>query len=247
MTNKETAVEKIGTMLEKLAKEYEGNPTIRALIAALSIPCPGLSVADAYLAAAIQDMREERFRTFLEELANGTVFLTDEVIRDHDFLHAWYCTARAALNTRRKEKIKLFARLLLGAVREHRFDSDEFEEYLSILDDLSLRELQILLSLKGLEESPRSQAIVGGKVVPVNDLKHAQVFWDKFAKDAEEKCAVPRHQLGAMLTRLARTGLVEPITGTYWNYTGGLFKTTPRLEAFARWLDSEARDQAPGA
>jgi len=246
MTSKEAAIEKIGTMFGKLAKEYGDNPTIRALIAALSIPFPGLSAADAFLAAAIQDMREERFRTLLEELANGTAFLTDEVIRDHDFLHAWYCTARAALNTRRKEKIKLFARLLLGAVREHRFDSDDFEEYLSILDDLSLRELQILLSLKGFEESPRSQNVVGGKVVPVNSLYHIQVFWDKFAGDAEERCAVPRDQLGAVLTRLARTGLVEPITGAYYDYGGGLFKTTSRLEAFARWLHSEARDQPPG-
>lgn len=239
MTSKETAIEKI-------AKAYQNNPPMRALVAALSIPLPWISVLDSSLTAAIQNMREERLRTLLEQLENGTVLLTDKVLKDDDFLHAWYCTAKAALNTRRKEKIKLFARLLLGAVREHRFDSDEFEEYLSILDDLSLRELQILLSLKGFEESPRSQAIVGGKVVPVNDLKHAQVFWDKFAKDAEEKCAVPRHHLGAMLTRLARTGLVEPITGTYYDYRGGLFKTTPRLEAFARWLHSKARDQAPG-
>ena len=246
MTNKETAVEKIGTIVGKLAKEYEGNPIIRALIAALGIRFPGISVVDAYLAAAIQDMREERFRTLLEELANGTAFLTDEVIRDHGFLHAWLCTARAALNTRRKEKIKLFARLLLGAVREHRFDSDECEEYLSILDDLSLRELQILLSLKGFEESPRSQNVVGGKIVPVNSFHHTQVFWDEFAGDAGERCAVPRDQLVAVLTRLARTGLVEPITGARYDYRGGLFRTTSRLEAFARWLHSEARDQPPG-
>lgn len=142
MTEKQTA-------LQRIADAYEGSPIVRALVQVVMAPIPyGIgSAIGAALTSAIENMREERLRTFFDELAKGTRHLTEELIQEEDFLHAYFSTLKAAMNTRRREKIRLFARMLSNASQERRLGSDIFEEFLGILDDLSVRELQILLIL----------------------------------------------------------------------------------------------------
>ena len=139
------------------------------------------------------------------------------------------------MNTRRREKIKLFARLLTNASREGKVGSDKYEEFLSILDDLSVRELQILLLLKQLEDSSSSEA--NG-----NTLKRANELWDSFEKSIKNQHGIGSDELNAMLGRLNRTGLYETIVGAYYDYEGDRGRLTSTFDEFVRWLQVEDAD-----
>jgi hypothetical protein len=189
----------------------------------------------------LEKMRQERQKVFFEELAKGERHLNEALIQQEDFLHDFFATYRAAMRTRERSKIRQFARLLLTAVHENRLGSDDIEEFRSILEDMSGRELEILLILQKFETlHPRQLIEVDGSPQLENDLQYAERFWHTFQHEVENKCDIQPHALLAILSRLARTGLYEPITGAYWDYTGGRGLLATRFSEFARWIELEA-------
>ena len=203
----------------KLAESYKRSPVIRSLVQ-LILGNIG-SAFDVGLTTFIENIREDRVRTFFDELSKRDFPLTEDEIQSEDFLHAYFATCKAALNTRRREKIRLFARLL----HNYAFKStavEEFEEHLTILDDLSYREFQVFLILKRYEEAnPRRKF--------KNAHTRADLFWEDFQSECETKLAIPTNELNGVLTRLSRTGLYETITFTSTGNRGRLTRNFYRF------------------
>jgi hypothetical protein len=228
--------------LQKIANIYESNPLMRAIVQVAISPVPyGIgSAIDTALTSKIENMREERLRNFFSELADGSHDLTEELIQSEEFLHAYFSTLKAAVNTRRKEKIKLFARLLLTASKEKHLSDEKYEEFLNILDDLSVRELHLLLILKTFEDTHFTELGANGE--NENDLQVASRFWEDFEAIAQKKRAVSSSELRAILNRLNRTGLYETFNGMYLGYTGGKGKLTPIFSQFVHWVHVKEDD-----
>ncbi len=191
---------------------------MRALVPLIFTPfAAGL---DAALLQKLQNIREERVRAFFDGLAEGKIELTEDLIKNEDFLHCFFITAKAALNTRRREKIKMFARLLKTAVVEDTFSNiDEYEEYLSILDELNYQEFSMLLLLDKYESKyPRKDT--------ENELQRAWRFWPDFINELEKELKFPKEEINDRLARLNRTGCYETFVGGYANYSGGVGKLT---------------------
>ena len=211
----------------ELAKRYEKNPVVRALVQLIPFGVGG--AADVALTTIIDNIREDRARTFFDELAARDFPLIEKEIQSEDFLHAYFATCKAALNTRRREKIRLFAQLLNSyAFKVTEFE--EFEEHLSILDGLSYREFRILVTLKKYEEAnpPKPEG--------ENELQRADRFWDDFLSDCEAKLKIPNDEINGVLNRLNRTGLYQTIVGTYLNYTGDRGRLTSNFYRFIEQL-----------
>ena len=203
----------------KLAERYEKNAILRGLIQL--VPFGLGSGIDVALSARFQKIKEERTRAFFDELAEGGILLQPGLLKSEDFLHCFFATVKAALDTRRREKIRLFARLLKASTLAGSFSgTDEYEEYLNTLDELSFREISILVTLGKFESLfPKSDT--------ENDLKRTHRFWDQFTTELVEKLHIPKEEIDAVLTRLNRTGLYETFIGSYFDYTGGKGKLTP--------------------
>lgn len=58
----------------------------------------------------------DRTKTFFNELRKGNIALTEKIAKSEDFLHKFYISYKAAINTRRREKIKMFGRLLKSSL-----------------------------------------------------------------------------------------------------------------------------------
>ncbi len=237
--------------LQRIADAYEGHPLVHGLVQIAMSPIPyGIGSAfDAVLTSKIENMREERLRVFFDELAAGTRDLSEDTIQEQDFLHAYFATLKAAFNTRQKEKIRLFARLLSSAARAEQTGSETYEEFLHILEDLSLRELHILSILKRLEDARSNlpKVMKDGELAE-NDLQRANRFWDDFEKTVESEVDIHPDELRAILNRLNRTGLYESIVGSYLGYEGGRGKLTPLFEQFTTWLQlQEERTYKPSS
>jgi hypothetical protein len=227
-----------------LAEAYTDKPIIRALVALTigNIPFIGGAI-DASIVASLEKMKEERLKVLFDELAEDEHYLTTEVIQQEDFIHGVVSICRAAVRTRNRNKIRQFAHLLLTATREKRLDSDQFEEYLAILDDLSPRELEILIILKRYEDAHPHQMIdLDGEDPRLeNDLQRAIRFWQTFATEIETIYDLSPGVLESILTRLNRTGLYETFAGMYVGYSGGQGHITSRFMEFSKWIEVEDR------
>ena len=194
-------------MLDKLILKYE-NPWIKALIQ-IVISGPG-SVIDTALTARIKEINSKRARIFFDQLNSGEIELTEELIKSEDFLHAFFSTFSAAQRTRREEKIQLFGNLLRNSLTNKLINkTDEYEEYLKVLDELTYREI-ILLRL--LESYERKYPHNPGQ----NDAKRANRFWSEFIVEARNIFHTNNDEIDSMLIRLTRTGCYDTFAGKYW-------------------------------
>ena len=211
--------------------EKYDNRVIRGLIQLL--PCGIGSAIDVVLMKTLEHIQRERTMAFFDELAKGDVIVDEELLKSEDFLHAYFATTKYALNTRRREKIEMFARLLKNSITEKDISSiDEYEDLLKVLDELSYREL---LALRILDEYSSITRLKGQ-----NDLQWTNQFWDKFEEDITNELKIPKDQIASFMDKIARTGCYEMFTGTYLDYTGGKGKLTSmywRLKKFIE--DSE--------
>ena len=82
----------------QLSVHYSNRPTIKALLKLI----PGWSAADTLLQKRADEIKSDRLKVFFDELAKGKLELTDELIQTESFLHAYFCTLRAALNCRHR-------------------------------------------------------------------------------------------------------------------------------------------------
>ncbi|HCB13179.1 MAG TPA: hypothetical protein DEP36_06370, partial [Gammaproteobacteria bacterium] len=217
------------------------NSVMRGLMALAGV-IPPISVIDEVLVKRWENIQKDRFRILLSELEKGQRFLTKELIEQEDFLYAYHAVTKAAIKTRRKEKIKLLANLLLNASKKFPQSNEAFEEYLSILEDLSFRELQILLLLKQFEEGFHLQI---KELESAEARKLSKESWNLFQNAVFDKCDVKGEQLIPILIRISRTGLceVEPdylMTDNNKEIPNmGDAYTTPRLDDFITWLQLE--------
>ena len=217
------------------ASAVTGNPLLAGILTG------AVEGAVELMSSGIDQMRRERDRAFFDELEKDQHFITQELIGREDFLHAFFVSLSAARRTRNRNKIKRFARLLLTATQDYRLESDEFDEFISILEDLSPRELEILLVLGRFEDlNPRQLIEVKGYPQPENDFQRAKHFWSSFQKEIENEYRVHIDMLPSILTRLARTGLYEPINGTFYGYRGGMGHLTPAFAEFTCWIKIES-------
>jgi len=183
--------------VELLMGYYEKNPTIRALISVLGIATFGaVSVADAALMAKIQNIRGDRARTFFDELAKEDVKLTPEVIESEDFLHCYFATVKVVLNTKRMEKISMFACLLKSYTLPELFsDTDKYEEYLQALDGLGNIHIAVL-NLIAKEE----KGITGARIM------QQLVKWDP--SKGEQYGTTDDYAISAALEKLDNLGFI---------------------------------------
>jgi hypothetical protein len=214
--------------LPELFERYERQPILRALVQL--IPFGAGSAVDTGLAVAAARHEEERLRTFFDELGKGKIELTVDVAKSEDFVHAFLATTTAARRTRQREKIRYLARLLRSTFSaEPPRSSDEYEEMLSIVEELSARELEILALLGSAERETRFRG-------DENDLQRANAIWPRFEILVREHLRLSPEEMEPMLVRLQRSGCYVEITGGYWDYKGGrghLSSLYRRLEQLA--------------
>jgi len=202
---------------DRLVRRYQGQPLLRAL--AQLIPLGIGSALDTALATHYSNIQQSRLQSLFDELGRGNIALTPALIESEDFLHCYFAALRATVNTRRREKIHLFARLLAGAAKYDDIASvDAFEEYLALLEDLSYRELILLSILDRLQASHPH-------LPEENDLQRTLRFWGEFETAAAD-AGIRLGDLDAMMLRLARTGCFETYQGRYYSDTGGKGKLT---------------------
>ena len=191
-----TVADKAISTTATFTKRYAKSPILRALVEL--IPYVG-GATDTFIVTKYQNIVEERTKALFNELEIHGAKLSDELINSNDFIHCYMLTARAAINTRRTEKIRLFARLLASSFSDMPpRDIEEFEELLKIVDELSFNEWRALAILDQHTSTPRSDE--------ENDLQWTWKFWNDFRQAAGSELGIPTDEFVPFMTRLGRSG-----------------------------------------
>ncbi len=215
-------------LAEKVEKYYEHNPIIRGLIQL--VPKGIGSALDVFLVETIRGIREKRLRTFFNNLERRKIELTPEDVKNNDFLHAYFCTVHYVLNTKREEKIRLFSSLFSGYCERKQFEqTDEYEEFLSILDDLGYREFEILRLIYRYElENPQPKEGI--------DYELIEKYWENLLDEIEGSIGISRELIPGFLTRLNRTGLYKTLVGGHLGYESDQGILTASFQRFINAL-----------
>jgi hypothetical protein len=174
---------------------------------------PKAAIAEA-LVTAVVEVWARRAELFKSELIALNIDPSEERLRKGEHLEGLLATAKRVQEATNERKIRDFAAMFATYYGGGHFHSiDHFDEYLSILDELSAREIQVLLILHKHElASP-----LNGR----NHLQRANAIWNAFALEVRDKVGIEPEHIPAILTRIQRTGLYETITGAFLNYGGG--------------------------
>jgi len=180
-------------------------------------------------ATGLHELWKRKGDIFVTRLVELNIDPPAERLKERDFLESLAATLRRVQDSVADEKIRSFADMFATYYEGQHFQSvDHFDEYLSILHELSLREFRVLVILHKYEHA--------NPLKGRNPLQRATAVWEDFQQDVELNIGIPRAQLPAILTRIQRTGLYETITGAYLDYTGGKGCLTPLFLDFLSTL-----------
>ena len=167
-----------------------GNPQIQAFLALPGVAQVAGPLNAAMLAASTQRLRDSiqqqldsmwsRLATFKKErgkrLEETPYDKLEALAQSPDFVHCVSVTAERVVHTRSNPKIRMFARLLSQGAGDAAPvpDSEQYEELLAILDELSLREIRARVILHRHEESrPR----FSGATPKANSTASTRIGW----------------------------------------------------------------------
>lgn len=203
-------------------KGYKNNYILRGLFQfSLSLANPlfaGIAIGVETAAFTWQENKFHKWSIIAEELDKWKN-IDEGLLKNADFLHCFKKIIDATEKTQNETKIRNFSRLLKASISTKKIPNiNIYEEYLSILEELSYRELLILDILDKYERKYPHQ---NGE----NDYQRSIRFWEQFAKDLNKKLQIPTGLIDVVLLRIARTGCYEIFQG-YGSPTGGQGKTT---------------------
>lgn len=221
--------------VESLLQKYEDKPLLKALVQSVTIPVkisqdntsyqieiPVGLVFDAAMSTLYQNLRAKRLGILFEELEKGETILSIDLIKSEEFFHRFLITTNAALKTYQDEKIRRFARLLIASTSSNSFSGmDDYEELLSILDELSDREFWILATLERYEMQFSLQP-------DENEFQQAKRFWQKFIYQIKNDLCIPQDEVDSSLIRLPRSGCYQLFAGNWGGNTQNIGRLTSR-------------------
>jgi hypothetical protein len=222
----------INTQLKIYSSGYNDLTHLRAAISA--IPLIG-SQLDLYLSTPGQKFVEERLQYLIDQLQeqmnevqehaiDRRIFDTEE---GFDLVNK---TFAAAARTRQREKLKVFAKILRGALTLKERTHDP-ELYLRIVDEMSEKELEVALLLFEVKEKRKI------KVEGDNEAQDGMTndpYW--FSKNYPK---YSKAELEFIFPRLEKTGLVKELVGSFLGYRGGQYNPTPLFTDFINFIGNQ--------
>lgn len=224
-------METIKDKLVRASQIYGEQTIIRAGVNA--IPFVGGSI-DILLSSSGQTFVTKRIENFIYELQNEISFLQKDKINNkylesEEGFDLIIKSFNSASKTRQQEKLKLYARIVAGAITEGKeYDEDEPELFLKITEELSVKELRIAKCLYEYKELKKIKKDVESGNKDTTDAYLLSQTYPEFKKE----------ELISILVRLEKTGLVRELVGMYLGYMGGQYLINPLFKRFMTYMQT---------
>lgn len=220
--------EYISDKIKPAIEKYSGNAILRASIS--TIPIIG-SPLDIFLTTKAQKIINDRIMSLFNELKEELSTLKDRIvdkdyINSEEFIELFMRTIEASTKTRNKEKIKLYAKLLKGAIKFQDRDKFSPEEYLQILSELTIKELEVAKAIYRQQKQERKK--------DETELQWAlRCGWEKLIKECP---SIPEEDFRFIFLRLEKSGLIRELPDG-WFGEGGIFIITDVFRKIMKYLE----------
>ncbi|MCC0684339.1 hypothetical protein [Clostridioides sp. ZZV14-6345] len=189
------------------------------LYALSQILCPQIAAIANLVFQSTNQRIESNRKLFFKELDKNPR-LTEEIITSDIFIERFTITHKAVMETYKEEKIRCFAKFLIGSSNDHSLDIDIYEELLKKIVELSNREMAILSKLYTYENKHLDKE----NAINPNVISN---YWNKFIEDIHNQYYIEKEEIEAILISTSRTGCYKELTGAFRSYSGGLGTLTP--------------------
>lgn len=180
------------------------------------IPIPGWNTVLAGTTGIINDkLSEKRIRYYIDKLNNEEINM-DEIQANASSLWNMIQTINVVMRTKRKEKIDCFVNILVNGYNEKMIfnDDDVFEDYIKILERLSMEDIIILEVLR------KENIIIADK--DKEKLNNFETALENKLTAISEKSNMNRDYTIAMLDKLVGYGLCTKTMYQNFGYGIGL-------------------------
>lgn len=199
----------ISDKIKPAIEKYSENALLRATIS--EIPFIG-SPLDIFLATKAQKIINDRIMSLFDELKEEMSTLEDRVvdkdyINSEEFIELFTKSIETSAKTRSKEKIKLYAKLLKGATKFQDRKKYSPEEYLQVLSELTMKELEVA---KAIYKQQRKE-----KRKDEDELRWAlRCGWEELEKECP---SIPEEDFRFIFLRLRKSGLIQELEHVYYS------------------------------
>ncbi len=182
-------------------KDIKHNPVTSSFVS-LFKGCPFIGdLIDGSLERALTELQNKKQQQLLEVIGNAPIgTITSAMVNDVEFIMNFARTRDAVNRLSNGDKVKFYGNLLVRGYLSERdkISTDEFEEYLELINSLSYRELEYLSFFKKFSNE------YGGRLEYQNWEKFKIEFRNKFSgRDAD-----------SVFKRLQRTGFISEVKET---------------------------------
>lgn len=208
--------------------------TVSKILRAIAQFLPVGATIDILLQDYLTKIQQRRFEDLINQINKGAISIDSYEAQSDEFIHAFVRTAKAASNSFKNEKIELLGNVFVNGYKKNCFqDMDQYEEIISIIEELSIKEFHILIILdEYVSQCERKE--------DDNDLNWASCYFPKFIERINREMGISEIYLQAILKRIERTGLYAEIVGTYLDYAGGKGYLTPLYYDFKKYITLES-------
>jgi flagellin-specific chaperone FliS len=217
--------DKIKPAIEK----YSENALLR--IAISEIPIIG-SPLDIFLTTKAQKIINDRIMGLFSELKEEMSTLEDRIVdKDYidseEFIELFIKIIEASTKTRNKEKIKLYAKLLKGAIKFQDRKKYSPEEYLQVLSELTIKELEVAKAIYRQQRQKRRK--------DENELEWALRYgWEKLEKECP---SIPEEDFRFIFLRLRKSGLIQDLQNSYFYSKKVVFVISDVFRKIMKYLE----------
>jgi hypothetical protein len=179
----------------------------------------GKSFQQRRLLQAIQYLTEETSQ--ISESKVDKSFLDTE-----EFYDLIMRTLESCIKTRHNDKIRLYCKILIGAVLiDNRDQRHSAEDFLALIAELSLMDLQVGMDIYKRQKNMPEKFNLESR--ENNELEFTvRTGWHNICSSLE----MNETDFKIALYKLSRAGLIKEIVGTYVGYTGGHYIITPAFK-----------------
>lgn len=190
---------------------------------------------DLFLSPGGQNIQTRRIYDTISTLKNEMTKIEETKIDksfldSEDFYDLMMRTFESCSRTRHREKLVLYCKILAHSVSiENATERSSTEDYIGFINELSLKDLKVGIKIyeqqKDMPEKFDFEENTELKFV-------VRSGWHKI----KNLCLLDEVDFSIALNKLARTGLIKEIIGTYVNYIGGLYLITPTFRKLMNFI-----------
>ena len=219
-------------------EDIKNNPVVKVTILSVlkAVPVIG-DLLDGTIDTALTKFQENKRNELLDIILSNSENITTEMVNDVEFIINFAKTLDAVNRLGSNDKVKYFANVIKnGYFESEKIDNSEFEEYLYALSTLSYRQINILIDLYIHEKNNVKESNSKDETQKDNKLAGRFEPWKDFVDNVAEKYSITEEDVVSILSSISKTGFCNEITGTYFDYSGGVFYITKSCKKFVNLI-----------